>query len=162
MYVKTEGEMNKIRKIEKDDIGALKSVLDSIDLFPSEMLEDMMSGYFSDTDTGEFWFTYDKEGVPISLAYCAPEKLTEGTYNLLAIGIRADLQGNGIGSAMMDHIEDYLKAEGKRILLVETSGTSDFELTRAFYLKKEYTLEATIRDFWAEGDDKVIFWKKLY
>ena len=44
---------------------------------------------------------------------------------------------------------------------IDNDGTADFELTREFYIKKNYTKEATLRDFWSEGDDKVIFWKKL-
>jgi ribosomal protein S18 acetylase RimI-like enzyme len=154
-------KMNQMRMVVKEDVDVLKSILDSIDLFPSEMLDDMMKGYFSEEDTGEFWFTSEQDGALVSLAYCAPEKLTDRTYNLYAIGIRADLQGKGIGGKMLDQIEAYLKVEGKRILLVETSGSADYKLTRDFYLKNNYTLEATIRDFWAEGDDKVIFWKKL-
>ena len=59
------------------------------------------------------------------------------------------------------HIEDRLKQEGHRILIVDTSGTDDFILTRKFYEKLNYHKEAVIRDFWDEGDDKVIYWKKL-
>jgi len=153
--------MNRIRSVVRQDIYALKSILDSIDLFPSEMLEEMISTYFTVPDSGNFWYTLEQDGIPVCFAYCAPEKLTDQTYNLYAIGVRADLHGQGLGGAMMNHIESDLKAKGKRILLVETSGTADFKLTRDFYLKKNYTLEATIRDFWAEGDHKVIFWKKL-
>ncbi len=153
--------MNKIRKAIKDDIKALKEVLNSIDLFPAEMLDDMMSDYFENSETGDIWFTTIQDEKPIAIGYCAPEKLTEGTYNLYAIGIRSDLQGKGIGGAMMDYIENELKNQGQRILIVETSGTEDFQLTRKFYEKLNYTKEAVIRDFWSEGDDKVIFWKKL-
>ena len=98
---------------------------------------------------------------PISIGFCAPEKLTEGTYNLYAIGVRSDIQSKGTGSRMMAFIENHLKANGHRILIVDTSGTKDFELTRKFYEKLGYNKEAVIRDFWKEGDDKVIFWKKL-
>ncbi|MBK6785246.1 MAG: hypothetical protein IPG79_16975 [Saprospiraceae bacterium] len=46
-------------------------------------------------------------------------------------------------------------------MIVDTSGTDDFRLTRNFYEKLGYNKEAVIRDFWKEGDDKVIYWKKL-
>jgi len=153
--------MNSIRKVIKDDIKELKEVLNSIDLFPAEMLDDMMSDYFENPETSDIWFTTIQDEKPVAIGYCAPEKLTEGTYNLYAIGIRSDLQGKGIGGAMMNYIENELKNQGQRILIVETSGTEDFRLTRKFYENLNYTKEAVIRDFWSEGDDKVIFWKKL-
>jgi len=150
-----------IRKVIKDDINALKEVLNSIDLFPAEILDDMISDYFENPETSDIWFTAIQDKKPIGIGYCAPEKLTEGTYNLYAIGIRSDIQGKGIGGAMMNYIENELKSQGQRILIVETSGTEDFRLTRKFYENLNYTKEAVIRDFWSEGDDKVIFWKKL-
>ena len=150
-----------VRNITQADIPHLKAVLDSIELFPSEALENMAAAYFSDPDTEEIWFTATEQDIPIAIGYCAPEKFTEGTYNLYAIGVRADIQGKGIGRRMMAYLEETLKQRGNRILIVETSGTEDFKLTRRFYAQLGYSREAVIRDFWAEGDDKVIYWKKL-
>lgn len=150
-----------IRKVKKDDLQYLKDVLNSIELFPSEILEDMISDFFNNPETEEIWFTATENEMPISIGYCAPEKLTEGTYNLYAIGVRSDIQGKGIGRTMMKYLEEELKKKGHRILIVETSGTDDFELTRKFYENLDYSKEAVIRDFWKDGDDKVIYWKKL-
>lgn len=153
--------MSTIRPIQKQDIPHLKSVLDSIELFPSEMLDDMISDYFDNPESQDIWFTFSDQDQAISIAFCAPEKLTDGTYNLYAIGVHKAHQGKGIGGKMMDYLEKELRNQGHRILIVETSSSDDLELTRQFYHKKQYTQEATIRDFWEEGDDKVIFWKKL-
>lgn len=150
-----------VRKIVKDDVEHLKSVLNSIELFPAEMLEEMISDYFDNPDTQDFWFTATENNIPVSIGYCAPEKLTDGTFNLYAIGVRRDIQGKGIGNKMMKYLEDQLRIQGRRILIVETSGTDDFELTRKFYENLNYNKEAVIQDFWREGDDKVIYWKKL-
>jgi len=153
--------MNEIRKVVKQDVATLKEVLNSIELFPAEMLDDMISDYFNNPKSQDIWFTATQNDQPIAIGYCAPEKLTEGTYNLFAIGVRNDIQGKGIGRKMMAYLEDQLKQNGNRILIVETSGTDDFKLTRKFYENLNYTKEAVIRDFWANGDDKVIYWKKL-
>lgn len=152
---------NQIRKVIQQDVNALKEVLDSSELFPSEMLEEMIADYFNNPNTQDIWFTYVENEKPLSIGYCAPEKLTEGTYNLYAIAVNKELQGKGIGKKMMTYIENFLQEQGHRILLVETSSDSTFELTRTFYLKCGYTEEATIREFWKEGEDKVVFWKKL-
>ena len=150
-----------IRKIYKSDIPELKKVLDSSGLFPSDYLEDMISDYLANEESTDIWFTTTNKEVPISIGYCAPERLTEGTYNLYAIAVRKDFQGKGIGEKMMNYIEDRLKQNGDRILIVETSSSDDFKLTRKFYENLDYTKEAVIRDFWEDGDDKVIYWKKL-
>lgn len=150
-----------VRSIVQNDLPQLKKVLDTLDLFPSEYLDDMISDYLTNPDTEDIWFTYTQENVPVSIGYCAPEKFTEGTYNLYAIGVKTDIQGAGIGAKMMGYIESHLKAQGHRILIVETSSAHGYESSRKFYEDQAYTHEATIRDFWSEGDDKVIFWKKL-
>lgn len=151
----------KIRPIEKQDVPALKVILDNTGLFPSEMLEEMIADYFENPDSADIWFTVEAEGQPISIAYCAPERMTEGTYNLYAIAVHTSQQGRGVGRQMMQYIEDLLRQRGNRILIVETSGLADYDLTREFYLKCQYTQEAIIREFYEEGEDKVVFWKKL-
>ncbi len=150
-----------IRAISKSDLEDLKRVIDSSELFPSDLLDEMVSEYFSNTETEELWFTSIDNNKPIAIAYCAPEKLTEGTYNLYLIAVQKEYQAKGIGKKLMKYIEDLLASKGNRILLVETSGLNEFELTREFYDKCGYTREAIIRDFYRDGEDKVVFWKKL-
>ena len=161
MY-KNQLEMNyEIRKVTKKDLTGLKEVLDSIELFPSEYLDDMMADYLNNPATEDIWFTCIAGDIPVAIGYAAPEKFTNGTYNLYAIGVKKELQGTGIGHKMMDFIEQLLKENKKRILIVETSSNDQFTLTRQFYNKLGYRQEAIIKDFWNEGEDKIIFWKKL-
>jgi RimJ/RimL family protein N-acetyltransferase len=58
-------------------------------------------------------------------------------------------------------VERTLAEQDMRILLVETSGVPAFERTRAVYRQLGYAEEARIRDYSAEGDDKIVFWKAL-
>ncbi len=154
-------EDSNIRKVQIKDLTGLKEVLDSSELFASEYLDDMISDYFNNSDSDDIWFTYIDNDRPIAIGYCAPEKLTNGTYNLYAIALRKELQGQGIGKKMMNFIEKLLSDSGKRILIVETSSLDQYALTREFYDKLGYRREAVIKDFWNDGEDKVIFWKKL-
>ena len=150
-----------IRNTIRDDINGLKEVLDSSELFPSEFLDDMIFEYLNNPESEEIWFTSLQENKIVGLGYCTPEKLTEGTYNLLAIAVRKEIQGKGVGRKMMDYIEQLLKERTKRVLIAETSSDSQYTLTREFYEKLNYRKEATIQDFWKEGEDKIIYWKKL-
>lgn len=152
---------DKIREVIHSDLDSLKIVLDSCGLFPSEYLDDMISDYFHNLDTNEIWFTYVENDSPISIGYCIPEKLTSGTYNILAIGVSENHQRKGVAVEMMNFIEQKLKTIGARVLIVETSSDDAQIGARNLYQKLGYNQEAVIRDFWNEGEDKIVYWKKL-
>lgn len=150
-----------IRPATGADLPALKALIDAVGLFPSEMLDDMMAEYLDNPSGSEqVWLTDDDNG-PVGMAYYAPERLTEGTWNLYLITIHPDRQRQGRGAALLRYVENALKARSERILLVETSGLPDFEYQRAFYRLCGYEEEARIRDFYQIGEDKVIFRKAL-
>jgi ribosomal protein S18 acetylase RimI-like enzyme len=151
----------KIRAITASDIEGLKKVVDSSGLFPADYLDEMVAGYFNDADTQDIWFTYSDNNQPVAIGYCVPEKLTDGTYNLLAIGVSQDFQRRGVAGEMMKYIEQLLKHKGGRILIVETSSDDAQIGARKFYKKIGYTQAAVIKDFWKDGEDKIVFWKRL-
>lgn len=151
----------KIRAVTRTDLDGLKRVVDSSELFPSEYLEEMISDYFNNPNTQEIWFTYIDNNKQVAIGYCVPEKLTDGTYNLLAIGVLKDIQRKGIASQMMNHIEQLLKQKDGRMLIVETSSDDAQIGARNFYQKIGYSQAAVISDFWKDGEDKIVFCKKL-
>jgi alpha-beta hydrolase superfamily lysophospholipase len=68
-----------------------------------------------------------------------------------------------------DKYAERIREAGYAVLLYDhrnlgnsdgTPGGAQFNKTKDFYFKLNYT-EATIREFWKKGEDKVIFWKKL-
>ena len=130
------------------------------ELFPPEMLDDMIAGYLEDS-TGDIWFVAVADGQVVGFGYCEPERMTSGTWNLLAIGVLASHRGCSIGGAMMRYLEDRLRTCGERVLLVETMGTPAYARTRAFYRSNGYAEEARIREFYEPGGDKIVFWKHL-
>ena len=149
-----------IRTITSADMFALKGVIDANGLFPSDMLDEMTAAFFQGKTPDDIWLTVDQEG-PIAVLYCAPEQMTVGTSNLYLIAVHPDRQGEGVGTLLIEHVEKQLKAKGQRILLVETSGLPAFERTRAFYQSRGFHQEARIREFYREGEDKIIFRKSL-
>lgn len=149
-----------IRPATLDDVPVLKTIIDATDLFPSFMLEEMMADYFDNPDSRDSWLTYAGEK-PVGIAYYAPERLTEGTWNLYLIALHPDHQGQRHGATLLRYVEQILTERGERVLLVETSGLPDFEYQRAFYRRCGYHEEARIRDFYTTGNDKVVFRKSL-
>lgn len=149
-----------IKPTTNDDVPALQGVLDQTELFPSEMLPDMLAPALAG-ETEAFWLTCHLDAEAVGLCYTVPEELADGSWNMLALAVRPDLQGKRLGTELVAAAEQHLRSRGQRILIVDTSGTDDFALTRRFYAQNGYDEEARIRDFWAAGDDKVIFRKAL-
>lgn len=149
-----------IRQAKKSDLPDITLILNDTNLFPAEMLEEMISPFLLEPDGPEKWLVCeDDSGQVVGFCYYRPEPFAEGTWNLLAIGLRTEKQNRGYGSLLISAVELSLSTE--RVLIVETSGLEDFDATRKFYDKCGYDREATIRDYWADGDDKVIFRKSL-
>lgn len=144
----------------REDLPRIVPILDATGLFPAELLPDMAEPYLSGTQP-HIWLVADTGTVLHGFAYCEPERITDGTYNLLAIAVNPGRQGAGVGRALVAAVEQAVRDLNGRVLLVETSSLSEFERTRRFYDQLAFSREAVIRDFYSEGDDKVVFWKKL-
>lgn len=154
-----------IRLMTPDDSAALIAIAVAAGMFlanETEALDKVLADYFSgNLDDGHTWIVDEQEGEPRGVAYYAPVPMTEGVWNLYMIAVHPDCQGQGHGTALLQYVENVLRANGERLLLVETSGLAKYKRTRAFYAKCGYEEEARIRDFWASGDDKIVFRKAL-
>lgn len=151
----------KIRPSVSNDIPSLKQVADSTGLFPSDLLPDMMHGFLSEGDGNSLWLTCEEDSRITGFCYAVQEAFTDGTWNMLALAVLPDRQGNGIGRAIVATLEKLLRDKNNRVLIVDTSGSESFAGTRSFYQRCGYTEEARIRDYWGPGDDKIVFWKAL-
>ena len=153
-----------IRPITRGDSAAVTDLSVASGLFPAdeaEVLDKMIADYFAgNVDEGHACLI-DEEDEPLGVAYYQPKSAADRVWDLTLIAVRSDRQGQGRGAALMQHVEDTLRADDQRLLLVETSGVPDFELTRKFYEKLGYQKEARVRDFYAAGDDMIIFRKDL-
>jgi ribosomal protein S18 acetylase RimI-like enzyme len=153
-----------IRLTTPNDTTALLALAEATGLFEPNQIEEltqMLNQHLGDeADSQGIWFTdYDNE--PVGVAYVAPERMTDGTWNLYLIAIHPDHQKQGRGAALLQYVEQMLTERGERVLLVETSGTDDFEYVRVFYRNNGYEEEARIRDFYTDGVDKIVFRKLL-
>jgi ribosomal protein S18 acetylase RimI-like enzyme len=101
-----------------------------------------------------YYFIVDKEaGQVLGYACYGPRALTDRTYDLYWIAVGPKARRGGVGRAVREL--------GGRLIIVETSGLPKYEPTRAFYVATGYLLEATLKDFYKDGDDLVIFTKHL-
>ena len=111
------------------------------------------SGYF--TEVAE-----DKQTVTGFICY-GPTPMTLGTWDVYWLAVDSSMQRKGIGRALLSHAEEEIMKNGARMILIETSGQPSYQRTRKFYESMAYSVIAVVPEFYAPGDDKVLFRKKF-
>jgi ribosomal protein S18 acetylase RimI-like enzyme len=87
--------------------------------------------------------------------------MTRGTYDLYWIAVDPSSKGKGVGRALVRAMEDEIAADGAYLVRVETSGLEEYAATRAFYDRVGYEVVARVRDFYARGNDLVMYGRYL-
>ncbi len=103
----------------------------------------------------------DQTGKVAGYITYGPTPLTEGTWDLYWIAVSPEVQSQGYGRLLVRHLEDEVKENGGRLVIIETSSQPKYLPTRKFYEKLGYREMARIPDFYRSGDDRVIFGKYL-
>jgi ribosomal protein S18 acetylase RimI-like enzyme len=87
--------------------------------------------------------------------------LTQASFDLYWIVVRPEAQGSGIGRLLLTATEQAVAAAGGTALYAETSSREQYAPTRGFYRRTGYSVIAEFPDFYAPGDGKVVFVKRL-
>lgn len=83
------------------------------------------------------------------------------SWDLYWIAVAAAAQGGGLGRRLLRATEERVRAAGGLAVYAETSGRAQYDPTRAFYRRCGYTVAAVFEDFYAVGDAKYVFLKRL-
>ncbi|MDJ0788410.1 MAG: GNAT family N-acetyltransferase [Myxococcota bacterium] len=153
-----------IRPVGHADADAVMAIAAESGLFAADELDDVratLEAHLAGSLGPDHRWVIHDDARPSGVAYFAPEPLTQGVWNLYMLAVSPDRQGSGLGASLVGHVEKTAAAAGARIVLIETSGLPTFERTRSFYAGCGYAQEARIRDYYAPGDDKIVFWKSL-
>jgi GNAT superfamily N-acetyltransferase len=162
---RSQAEALLLRPSQPDDSRALLSIAEGTGVFkPIEIqaLEEVLSDYHArEREQGHRCVTAWREEGPIGFVYWAPTPMTDRSWHLYWIAVRRDLQSRGAGARLLAHCETEVLAAGGRLLLIETSSLPAYEPTRRFYHKHGYQPPAVVPDFYADGDDLLVYRKRL-
>jgi ribosomal protein S18 acetylase RimI-like enzyme len=123
-----------------------------------EVLEDFHAGSAGDEHAA---VVAERDGRIVGYAYYAPDEMTDRSWYLYWIAVAKDLHARGIGGELLRHVEEDVRRRDGRVMFIETSSLPHSEPTRRFYLKHGYAVTGALRDFYADGDDMVVFRKRL-
>jgi GNAT superfamily N-acetyltransferase len=158
--------ISKLRQLNSNDRHGLESMLAGILSFDTDdqsVALELVDIALNDPEQIDYLFLLAVDGSdqPIGYACYGPTPLTDGTYDLYWIAVSSDLSGKGIGTSLLQAVEEDIKSRNGRMLIIETSSSEGYEKTRQFYLKNAYPLVETIKDFYRSGEDRVTFIKRF-
>jgi D-alanine-D-alanine ligase len=108
-----------------------------------------------------FIFIDDGQGQPVAYACFGEIPCTAGSFDLYWIAVDPAHQRSGLGRRLMTEVEAVVAAQRGRRIYIETSARPLYQPTIRFYQHAGYTLAATLPDFYAPGDAKLIFSKTI-
>ena len=108
-----------------------------------------------------FLGAFTPEDELVGYACYGPTPDTDRTWDLYWIAVDPTAQRTGGGTRLLTEVERRLEGLNARMLVVETSSRPEYAPTRVFYERRGYAEAARVREFYAPGDDRVIFTKRF-
>jgi ribosomal protein S18 acetylase RimI-like enzyme len=152
-------------ELKPGDVEAVRQITESTGFFSSEevgvaieLAEDrVQKGAASDYH----FIMGDLDGRPVAYTNFGRIACTVSSFDLYWLAVDKQHQGSGWGRKLLTEAENRIRALGGTRVYVETSNRAQYAPTRAFYERCDYRIEAILPDFYAPGDDKVVYIKIL-
>ena len=156
---------HKIRLMLRQDKPAILDILRRIPEFKpaeEEVAEEVIDSYLGDpSGSGYTILVAELEASVVGYVCYGPTTLTQGTWDMYWLAVSPEMQGKRLGKSLVLSAEDDIKKAGGKLVLIETSSLPEYERTRNFHCSNGYRLVARIADFYAIGDDLLIYEKRF-
>jgi ribosomal protein S18 acetylase RimI-like enzyme len=152
-------------QIIPSDLDAISAIVKSSGFFSAaeidlarELAEDKLA-HGADSSY-EFLFAQDRQ-IVYGYTCFGLIPATAGSYDLYWIAVDEQSRGIGLGQELMQKTENIISSQGGQRIYVETSSRDQYKPTHGFYERCGYLQEALLKNFYAEGDSKVIYSKSI-
>lgn len=150
---------------KKEDVQRIREIVISTKFFYDhevgvavELIEERLK---KGEESGYHFVFAETNGITAGYSCYGPIALTKSSFDLYWIVTHNDYRGKGIGKKLLEETYRQARAIGCTSIYAETSGLEHYAPTRAFYINNQYSLEATLKNFYDKGDDKLIYVMRL-
>ncbi len=149
----------------KEDIKRVFEIVDSTKFFYDHEVEiavELVAERLRDGESTGYYFVFaEVDGVTAAYACYGPITMSKTSFDLYWIATHNNFRGKGIGKKLLEETSNQARKMGCKILIAETSGLEHYAPTREFYISNKFELEARLKDFYAMGDDKLFYTKRI-
>jgi ribosomal protein S18 acetylase RimI-like enzyme len=139
---------------------ALDTLVRATGVFTHEEVNVALELYESDDPDYAFVGAFQDNAL-VGYACYGPTPGTDRGYDLYWIAVDPSAQRSGVGAALLADVERRVAADNARMMVIETSSRDAYAPTRRFYQRHGYTEVARVGSFYAPGDDRIVFTKRL-
>jgi ribosomal protein S18 acetylase RimI-like enzyme len=128
------------------------------------VLREILGVYYHPGPNDAYEFVVYRDGSADSVAgfgCYGPIPMADRIWDMYWLGVDPAQQGKGIGNLIMKTVEEDLAKRGARTIYLETSDSDHYRAARNLYERRAYERIAHFPDYYAVGEGKVIFRKKL-
>lgn len=154
-----------IRTATNDDSVQILHIASREPLFTPEesaCVAELLQDYYQREDhNGYFFVTALIDDRVAGFACYGPTPLTRGTFDLYWISVADEHKNKGIGRLLIQQVVQRVAAKNGRMLLADTSSKMEYTPTRAFYERQGFKCASRIKDYYAPGDDLVVYSLRL-
>lgn len=151
------------KQIKPSDLEAIARIVQSSTFFSAAEIDlacELAAEKLSDGNESSYQFLFgEDENFVWGYSCFGLIPATAGSYDLYWIAVDNDLRDCGLGKQLLKKTEELILAAGGRHIYVETSSRPQYQTTHKFYEACGYIQEAFLKDFYTEGDSKVIYSK---
>ena len=150
--------------LHQSDVLTLVALTRSTGYFNEEevlIVEELVQETLNKPESGYCWLIGEQDSIPVGFTCYGRIAGSIQAWDLYWIVVGNSWRGQGIGKKLIRRTEQEVASLKGALLIAETSGKEQYADTRSFYSSCDYTLEATIKDFYAPFDDKLFYVKRL-
>jgi acetoin utilization deacetylase AcuC-like enzyme/GNAT superfamily N-acetyltransferase len=152
-------------KVRPGDADRVRRLVDATGKFnqaevgiAGELVEDRLA---KGQKSGYEFLLAERQGQLLGYVCYGPIDGTSDSFDLYWIAVNPECQKQGIGRQLLQRSERSMADAGAYNVYIETSSTSAYAGTRAFYTSMGYAEQARLAGFYGPGDDKIIFVHQL-
>lgn len=146
------------------DVMRIRMLMRAIDLFTDVQVNHgctlIQQKLDNPTAPHHFLFALEQYSL-VGNACFSPIAFTDRRWELQWIATHPDFLHTGIAGDMLTRTEDFIRAQGGVKLYAYSPSRAPFAPAREFFTHHGFTQETVLPNYFAEGDDRVVFGKAL-
>jgi ribosomal protein S18 acetylase RimI-like enzyme len=153
-----------VEESRPDDRNAIGEIARRAKVFTAEeerTIFELFDEYLQAPDSGYAFLSAKIGRQLVGFACWGSTPLTQGTYDLYWICADPDRHRLGVGRQLFEAVERSVRSRSGRLIVIETGGEKPFLPAVRFYRRMGCRQVARIGDFYAPGEDLLIFVKYL-